>query len=76
MAREGQGYPCYQRDMMMMTCLKSRGPYIFVLRIIGDLSRWLVFFGTSISEGYLMPTLFFFCIFIICKQIVLGNFLF
>ena len=26
MAREGQGYPCYQRDMMMMTYIVVFGP--------------------------------------------------
>ena len=50
--REGQGYPCYQRDMMMM---------IYMIKLIDLYTKveWLFgFYGISTLVGYLTPNPF------------------
>ncbi len=53
MARKGQGYPCYQHDMMMMMMT-------FTLNGFGLVWFGLVWFnGISTIVGHLMPNPFY-----------------
>ena len=59
MAREGQGYPCYQRDMMMMMI------YIYIY-IIKKNSSYTFFMRKNIVELMIIYLALFFC----CNEIV------